>query len=242
MFDREGFETQKLANISEAFLDEELIQKGRSFVSHSDRYMYGYNWTCLGLPVIQMPEDIVLMQELMWELKPDFVVEAGVAWGGSLALYAMIQELSGAGKTIGIDVTIPAHNRAAIMGVPVAGRIQLIEGSSVDSKVVEIVASQFASNSTIMVVLDSNHSHEHVLKELRVWSEFVSSGSYLVVSDTIIEHIPLQTSRPRPWGPGNNPQTAVTQFLNENSDFTLENHYNKRAINSFSPGGYLLKK
>ena len=154
----------------------------------------------------------------------------------------MIQELSGTGKTIGIDVTIPAHNKAAIMGIPVAERIQLIEGSSIDSKVVEVVTSQFTSNSKIMVVLDSNHSHEHVLEELRTWSEFVTPGSYLVVSDTIIEYIPLQTSRPRPWGPGNNPQTAVTQFLSENSDFTLENNYNKRAINSFSPGGYLLKK
>lgn len=242
MFDRKSFESQKLANIDKAFHDTELIENGRRFVSHSDRYMYGYNWTCLGLPVIQMPEDIVLMQELIWDIKPDFVVEAGVAWGGSLALYAMIQELLGTGKTIGIDVTIPAHNKAAIMGIPVAKRIQLIEGSSIDSKVVEAVTSQFTSNSKIMVVLDSNHSHEHVLEELRTWSEFVTPGSYLVVSDTIIEHIPLQTSRPRPWGPGNNPQTAVTQFLSENSDFTLENNYNKRAINSFSPGGYLLKK
>ena len=242
MFDREEFEIQKSLNIDSAYADSKLIETARRFISHSDIYMYGYNWTCLGIPIIQMPEDILLLQELVWDLKPDFVVEAGVAWGGSLVLYAMIQEMAGVGQTIGIDVTIPSHNRDVIMASPVASRIQLVEGSSIDPMTVDTVKNQFTPESRVMIVLDSNHSHDHVFAELQIWSQFVTSGSYLIVSDTIIEHIPLQTTRPRAWGPGNNPQTAVTQFLAENLEFTCDNRFNKRALNSFSPGGYLLKK
>jgi cephalosporin hydroxylase len=193
----------------------------------------------MDLPIIQMPEDIVLTQELLWKLKPDYVIELGIAWGGSLAMYAAFMELSGKGQVIGIDITIPKHNAEAIMSCPVSSRISLIEGSSIDKDLFKRVASKIPKNSTVMMVLDSNHTHEHVYEELNLWSPLVQAGSYIIVSDTIVEHIPAQEHRPRPWGPGNNPYTAVIKFLDENPRFTSKNSYSDRAIASFNPAGYI---
>ena len=239
MFDRNSFEHEKTQSIAGARSDAELIQKGLDFVSHSDRHKYGYNWTWMDLPIIQMPEDIVLTQELLWELKPDFVIELGIAWGGSLAMYAGFMELAGKGKVIGIDITIPEHNALAIMSCPVAARISLIEGSSIDEEIFNKVVQEIPEGSRVMLVLDSNHTHDHVYSELQLWSQLVRDGSYIIVSDTIVEHIPSQDHRPRPWGPGNNPGTAAQKFLLENSRFTSSNKYSDRAIASFNPAGYL---
>ena len=239
MFDREAFEIEKNQEIQRALADPELLRKGRDFLIHSDRYKYGYYWTWMGLPIIQMPEDIALTQEIMWETKPDFVIEAGIAWGGSLALYAAFQELQGFGKVIGIDVTIPAHNRDAIMSTPVSHRITLIEGSSSDPEVFEQISSEIPQGSNILLVLDSNHTHDHVLAELKLWSPLLQKGNFIIVSDTIVEVIPEQKHRPRPWGPGNNPMTGMQEFLESNDRFTPSNAYSDRAIVSFNPSGYL---
>jgi cephalosporin hydroxylase len=193
----------------------------------------------MGLPIIQMPEDIALTQEIMWETKPDFVIEAGIAWGGSLALYAAFQELQGFGQVIGIDVTIPAHNREAIMSTPVSHRISLIEGSSSDPDVFDKISSQIPTGSNVLLVLDSNHTHDHVLAELKLWSPLLQNGNFIIVSDTIVEVIPEQKHRPRPWGPGNNPMTGMQEFLKSNDGFTSSNVYSDRAIVSFNPSGYL---
>ncbi len=239
MFDREAFEIEKNQEIQRALADPELLRKGRDFLIHSDRYKYGYYWTWMGLPIIQMPEDIALTQEIMWETKPDFVIEAGIAWGGSLALYAAFQELQGFGQVIGIDVTIPAHNRDAIMSTPVSHRISLIEGSSSDPEVFEQISSRIPQGSNILLVLDSNHTHDHVLAELKLWSPLLQQGNFIIVSDTIVEVIPEQKHRPRPWGPGNNPMTGMQEFLKNNDRFTSANIYSDRAIVSFNPSGYL---
>lgn len=239
MFDREAFESEKAEEIKKARNDSELIRKGRDFLVHSDKHKYGYFWTWMGLPIIQMPEDIVLTQEIMWETKPDFVIEAGIAWGGSLALYAGFQELQGHGKVIGIDVTIPEHNKKAILGTPVSHRISLIEGSSSDPKVFEQIVAKIPKGSNVLLVLDSNHTHEHVLAELKLWSPLLQKGNYIIVSDTIVEVIPEQKHRPRSWGPGNNPMTAMREFLECNDRFTSENEYSDRAFASFNPSGYL---
>lgn len=239
MFDREGFEKEKAENIGRALEDRELLRKGRDFLIHSDKYKYGYFWTWMGLPLIQMPEDIVLTQEILWETKPEFVIEAGIAWGGSLAMYAAFQELQGFGRVIGIDVTIPEHNQEAIMSIPVSNRITLIEGSSSDPEVFREVAEQIPANSNILLVLDSNHTHEHVLAELKLWSPLLQRGNYIIISDTIVEGIPEQTHRPRPWGPGNNPMTAAVEFLRDNHEFTPKNSYSDRCFASFNPSGYL---
>ena len=242
MFDREKFEVEKAEEIQNALKDSELIRKGRDFIIHSDRYKYGYYWTWMGLPIIQMPEDIVLTQEIMWETKPDYVIEAGIAWGGSLALYASFQELQGFGKVIGIDVTIPNHNKQAILNTPVSHRITLVEGSSSDPDIFREISSQIPKGSNILLVLDSNHTHDHVLAELKLWSPLLQKGNYIIVSDTIVEFIPEQSHRVRPWGHGNNPMTAVQEFLQIDNRFSSNNHYSERAFTSFNPSGYLVRK
>ena len=242
MFDREKFEVEKAVEIQNALKDSELIRKGRDFIIHSDRYKYGYYWTWMGLPIIQMPEDIVLTQEIMWETKPDYVIEAGIAWGGSLALYASFQELQGFGKVIGIDVTIPNHNKQAILNTPVSHRITLVEGSSSDPDIFREISSQIPKGSNILLVLDSNHTHDHVLAELKLWSPLLQKGNYIIVSDTIVEFIPEQSHRVRPWGHGNNPMTAVQEFLQIDNRFSSNNHYSERAFTSFNPSGYLVRK
>jgi len=239
VFDRESFEVEKSAEIERAIADPQLLQKARDFLIHSDRYKYGYYWTWLGLPIIQMPEDIVLTQELLWETKPDFVIEAGIAWGGSLAMYAAFQEIQGFGHVFGIDLTIPEHNRQAIMDTPVSKRITLIEGSSSDPETFAKVSAHIPKGSNILLVLDSNHTHEHVLAELNLWSPLVQVGNYIIVSDTIVEEVPEQKHRPRPWRPGNNPMTGMLEFLSQNDRFDLRNSYSDRAFASFNPSGYL---
>jgi cephalosporin hydroxylase len=239
VFVREGFEREKTEDIKRARADTELLRKSRDFLVHSDQYKYGYFWTWMGLPLIQMPEDIVLTQEILWETKPDFVIEAGIAWGGSLAMYASFQELQGSGHVFGIDVTIPKHNSDAIMSTPVSHRISLIEGSSTDPEVHRAITEQIPHDSNILLILDSNHTHKHVLAELNLWSSLLRPGNFIIVSDTIVEVIPTQTHRPRPWGPGNNPMTAMLEFLLANDRFTSENSYSHRAFASFNPSGYL---
>ena len=239
MFDRKSFEEEKSIEIQNAKADPELLEKARDFLVHSDKHKYGYYWNWLGLPIIQMPEDIVLTQEILWETKPDFVIEAGVAWGGSLAMYAAFQEIQGYGHVFGIDVTIPEHNREAIMSTPVSKRITLIEASSSDPATFETVSAQIPKGSNILLVLDSNHTHEHVLAELKLWSPLLQNGNYIIVSDTVVEVIPEQTHRPRPWGPGNNPMTGMQEFMLENDRFTNKNFYSDRAFASFNPSGYL---
>ena len=152
MFDRESFEAEKKLEIERALSDPQLIQKARDFLIHSDKYKYGYYWTWLGLPIIQMPEDIVLTQELLWETKPDFVIEAGIAWGGSLAMYAAFQEIQGYGHVFGIDVTIPDHNRVAIMSTPVSKRITLIEASSSSEETFEKIIAVLARLMAIAIL------------------------------------------------------------------------------------------
>lgn len=239
MFDKKAFDLEINEEISKASNDLELIQKARDFLALSDKYKYGYYWNWLGLPIIQMPEDIMLTQEILWQTKPDFVIETGVAWGGSLAMYATFLEIQGNGKVFGIDVALPAHNRDRIMKLPVANRITLIEGSSVDSEIFDHVAAQIPTNSTVLLVLDSNHTHQHVLAELKLWSELVTKDNFIIISDTIIENIPKQVHRPRPWGPGDNPMTAMNEFLTENKRFTNVNKYSIRTFASFNPSGYL---
>jgi cephalosporin hydroxylase len=239
VFDREAFEIERAKELENALADKELIALGRNFLARADTHKYGYYWNWMGLPILQMPEDIALTQEILWETKPDFVIEAGIAWGGSLAMYAAFQELQGFGKVIGIDVTIPEHNREAIMSVPVSHRIELIQGSSIDPEVFKNISSKIPAGANILLVLDSNHTHEQVLAELKLWSPLLQKGNYIIVSDTIVEVIPTQTHRPRPWGHGNNPMTGMLEFLKENNRFSVENVYSKRTFSSFNPGGYL---
>jgi cephalosporin hydroxylase len=239
MFDRAKFNNQKEINIKNAYADAGLHDIALDFITRSDKVGYGYNWTWLDMPIIQMPEDIVLVQEIIWDTKPDVIIETGIAWGGSVVLYSSILELIGNGIVIAIDKVLPQHNIDAIMKYRFSNRVTLLEGSSIDPEIVKKVSEKIKPKDKVMVILDSNHTHEHVYEELKVWSPYVTSENYLIVSDTVVEEIPIQEHRPRPWGHGNNPMTAVNQFLLENKKFTRNNVYNHKAINSFTRNGYL---
>jgi cephalosporin hydroxylase len=202
-------------------------------------YHYTYGFTWLGIPVIQHPQDIVAWQEILWRVKPDLVVETGVAHGGSLVLSASILELIGHGRVLGVDIDIRPHNRAAIEAHALAHRISLIQGSSVDQATADAVYAQARDAQRVIVVLDSNHTHEHVLRELELYSPLVKKGSYLLVFDTAIEDCPEDAFPDRPWGKGNNPKTAVREFLKANKRFEVDRDIEDRLVVSAAPEGYL---
>jgi cephalosporin hydroxylase len=219
--------------------DPELRRLRQQMYALYAKYRYSYNFTWYGRPIIQIPEDIVMMQELILQVKPDLIVETGVAHGGSLMLSASMLELLGAGNVVGIDIEIRSHNRKAIEDHPLSKRIRLIEGSSVDEKVMREVERLAASAKRVMVLLDSNHTHEHVLQELQNYAPLVTPQSYLVVFDTGIEDMPEGTFAGRPWGKGNNPKTAVRQFLRERDDFIVATEIEDRMMYTVAPHGYL---
>lgn len=218
-----------------------------------NRYMY--NFESMGRPIIQTPIDMVAMQELIWKIKPDLVIETGIAHGGSLILSASMLALldlcdaiqSGEKldpkisrrKVIGIDIDIRAHNRAAIEAHPMASRIQLIQGSSIAPEIIEQVRSAAANYSRVLVCLDSNHTHGHVLEELQAYAPLTSMGSYCVVFDTVVEDMPTGTFPDRPWGPGDNPKTAVWEYLKTHPEFEIDKSTQSKLLITVAPDGYL---
>jgi cephalosporin hydroxylase len=237
--DRAEFERTKREAATRMAADDTLSAKALDLNAAADRHDWSYQWSWLGLPVIQMPPDIVALQEVIWETRPQLVIETGIARGGSLALYASILELLGEGEVLGIDVDIRAHNREAIELHPLAKRIRMVEGSSLDAGVVALARAAAAEVERVMVALDSNHTHEHVLGELRAYGQLVSVGQFLVVADTFVEQLPRQEHRPREWGPGNNPATALRAWLEEVDGFEPDPFVNSKLLLSASPGGYL---
>jgi len=209
------------------------------FVRSCD-YRYSYNFTWMGRPIIQYPQDMIAMQEVIWTVKPDLIVETGIAHGGSLIYYASILELlGGEGKVLGVDIDIRSHNRDAIEAHPMFKRIRMIEGSSIDKAVAARVAAFAQDNRCVMVVLDSNHTHDHVLEELHLYSPLVTKDSYLVVFDTVVEDMPESSFPDRPWGPGDNPKTAVWEFLRDNDDFVIDKDIEGKLLLTVAPDGYL---
>jgi cephalosporin hydroxylase len=237
--DSREFERKKREAAANMVQDADLAIRAREALVAADRHGYTYQWTWLGMPIIQMPEDVLVLQEIVWATKPDVVIETGIARGGSLIFFASLFELLGRGLVVGVDIDIREENRIAITNHSLAGRIHLIEGSSTDPAVAEEVKSAIQGDKNIMVVLDSNHTHEHVLNELRVYAPLVTVGQFLVVADTVVEHIPAQTHRPRPWGPGNNPLTALQQYLLEDRGLEADASWNNKLLWTSSPGGYL---
>lgn len=220
--------------------DRELRQQGIDFVRESARYRYSYHFTWLGRPIIQYPQDIVAMQEIIWSVRPDLIVETGIAHGGSLIFYAsMLELLGGEREVVGVDVDIRAHNRVEIERHPMHRRIRMIEGSSTDPAIVEQVRARSAGRERVLVVLDSSHTHEHVLAELRLYSPLVGPGSYLVVFDTLVEEMPSSFFADRPWGPGDNPKTAVDEFLRGTDRFVVDEEIDTKLLISVALGGYL---
>lgn len=217
----------------------ELRSDFEKLIERSGPYRYTYNFRWLGRPIIQFPQDLVALQEIVWETQPEVVVETGIAHGGSLIFYASLLTLLGGDReAIGIDVDIRAHNRAAIEAHPLAAKLRMVEGSSVDPATVARVRELVRGRRT-MVVLDSNHTHEHVLRELELYAPLVTPGCYLVVLDTIVERMPAHLHADRPWGPGDNPMTALDAFLATTDDFAIDREYDDKLLFTVAPRGYL---
>lgn len=225
--------------------NEPLRAAAAEFVRASTVPKYSYNFSWLGRPIIQYPQDIVAMQQLIWQLQPDLIIETGIAHGGSLIFSASMLELNAAcggppdARVLGIDIDIRPHNRAAIEAHPMFRRIDMVQGSSIAEPVIRQAHAAAAKCKTVLVCLDSNHTHEHVLAELHAYAPLVSRDSYCVVFDTVIEDLPAGTYPDRPWGPGDNPKTAVRQFLRDHAEFEVDPSYDGQLLISVAPEGYL---
>ena len=235
--------------------DIALQQAGRDFTRSTLRPNYSYNFFWLGRPIIQYPQDMVALQELIWKIKPDLIIETGIAHGGSLILNASMLSLldysdavergtvldpkSPIRRVLGLDIDIRAHNRAAIEAHPMANRIDMIEGSSIDPAVIAQVRDIACGYDRVLVCLDSNHTHEHVLAELEAYAPLVTTGSYCVVFDTLIEDMPADMFPDRPWGPDDNPKTAVREYLKTHPEFDVDKQMDHKLLISVAPDGYL---
>ena len=215
------------------FLRDSIIEK------------YSYNFSWMGRRIIQYPQDLIAVQEIIWDVKPDLIIETGVAHGGSAVFFASLLELNaqcGGPKDAEVwcvEIDLRVHNREALVSHPMYPRLRIFDGSSVDEKIASIIAEKAAKCERVMVILDSNHTHEHVLGELNLYASLVSIGSYCVVFDTVIEDLDGVEFADRPWGRGNNPKTAVAEFLRTNHDFLVDYSIDQKLLISAAPGGYL---
>jgi cephalosporin hydroxylase len=235
--------------------NENLRGAASAFMLASTVPKYSYNFSWMSRPIIQYPQDMVAMQELIWQVKPDLIIETGIAHGGSLIFSASMLALLDVcdavetstpfdpkiskRKVLGIDIDIRPHNRAAIEDHPLASCIQMIQGSSIAPEVIDQVREISSKYSRVLVCLDSNHTHEHVLEELEAYAPLTSVGSYCVVFDTIVEDMPQEMYPDRPWGPGNNPKTAVWKYLETHSEFEIDKSVQHKLQITVAPDGYL---
>ena len=249
------FKKEVEKRISGNGIDPDLIAVGRDFMRATTLPKYSYNFTTLGRPIIQYPQDIVAMQELIWEIRPDLIIETGIAHGGSMILSASMLAMldmceaieSGAlfnpknsyRKVLGIDIDIRMHNRVEIEAHPMSSRVEMIQGSSIAPEIIKQVHEIAKKYKRILVCLDSNHTHSHVSAELEAYASLVSVGSYCVVFDTVVEDLPQEMFPDRPWGPGNNPKTAVWEYLKDHPEFDIDKTIENKLLITAAPGGYL---
>ena len=249
------FDKQKQKLIEKVGADKRIKKLSIDWIVRTAPYKYSYNFSWLGRPIIQLPQDIVAMQELIWSIKPDLIIETGIAHGGSiifsasmLALLDMAEAIESGitfnpreskRKVLGIDIDIRTHNRVAIEAHPMASRIQMIQGSSIAPEIVEQVKQVAKGYNQIVVCLDSMHTHDHVLAELQAYAPLTSIGSYCVVFDTIIEDMPSDMFPDRPWGLGNNPKTAVWEYLKTHPEFEIDKSIQNKLLITVAPDGYL---
>jgi cephalosporin hydroxylase len=251
----EKFQQERQERVGRLAEDIDMNRDSQKWVYESMRRMYVYNFDWLGRPIIQYPQDMVAMQELIWITKPDLIIETGIAHGGSLMLSASmlalldmcdaielkkkIDPMHSKRKVLGIDIDIRSHNRAAIESHPMASRIQMIEGSSISTDVISKVRDIASHFNRVLVCLDSNHTYDHVLAELNAYAPLVSADSYCIVFDTFVEDMPADLFPDRSWGPGNNPKTAVFDYLKGNSDFIVDQEIQNKLLITVAPHGYL---
>jgi cephalosporin hydroxylase len=235
--------------------NHEALKLTQEWFSAVNQLKYSYHFEWMDRPIIQYPQDMVAMQELMWKVKPDLIIETGIAHGGSLIMSASMLALldmceaieTGAvldpkvskRKVLGLDIDIRQHNREAIEAHPMSSRIQMIQGSSIAPEVIEQVKAVAKNHQRVLVCLDSNHTHDHVLAELEAYAQLTSVGSYCVVFDTIVEDMPKEMFPDRPWGPDDNPKTAVWEYLKTHPEFEIDKRIDHKLLISVAPDGYL---
>ena len=250
-----NFQKEVAARIAEIPANTKLCETAAAFMLASTGPQYSYNFAWQGRPIIQYPQDMVAVQELIWQIKPDLIIETGIAHGGSLIFSASMLALldmceaieTGATlnpkeskrKVLGIDIDIRAHNRAAIEAHPMASRIQMIQGSSIAPDIIAQVHAVAANYTRVLVMLDSNHTHAHVLDELQAYAPLTSVGSYCCVFDTVVEDMPKEMFPDRPWGPGDNPKTAVWEYLKTHPEFEIDKSIQHKLLITVAPDGYL---
>jgi cephalosporin hydroxylase len=235
-----SFEQEKKEYIASLGKDKQLRADSLTWLSNASVYKYSYNFSWMGRPIIQFPQDILAMQEIIWQVKPQLIIETGIAHGGGLVFYAsMLELLRSDGEVLGIDLDIRPHNRVEIENHPMFKRIKMLEGSSVEKKIISQVYEYATDKSPILVILDSMHTHSHVLDELNAYSPLVTKGSFLVVFDTVVEDMPDGMFPDRPWGKGNNPKTALWEFLKTNDRFEIDKDIENKLLITAAPDGYL---
>jgi len=255
MNESDKFKEQCRSEVESQGKDKTLLSLTQKWVNSANSKKYSYHYEWLGRPIIQYPQDMVAMQELVWRIKPDLIIETGIAHGGSLIMSASMLALldlcdgiessstidpnKSKRKVLGVDIDIRPHNRAAIEAHPMASRIQMIQGSSIDPEIIAKVQALASSYSRVLVCLDSNHTHEHVLAELNAYAPLTSVGSYCVVFDTIIEDMPAEMFPDRPWAPGNNPKTAVWEYVKTHPEFEIDKSIQHKLLITVAPDGWL---
>lgn len=258
MTPEQQFDRERQERLDSYAQDKSFQQLSRQWLQESMARKYVYNFDWLGRPIIQYPQDMVGIQQLVWQLRPDLIIETGIAHGGSLILSASLLALldmcdaveagttldprQSARKVIGIDIDIRVHNRAAIEAHPLSSRIQMFQGSSIDQGLVEQVRAQAQGYKTVLVMLDSMHTQDHVVGELNAYAPLVSPGSYCVVFDTFVDDMPPGFFADRPWDVGNNPKTAVHQWLAGHSEFEIDHAMEQRLQVTVAPNGFLRRK
>lgn len=241
----EQFEMERQERIKNLGKDEEFQKHSSAWLEMSMRKQYVYNFSWMGRPIIQNPIDIMAMQELIWQVQPDIIIETGIAHGGSIIFSASMLELIAAsggnpdGVVVGIDIDIRQHNKDAILQHPMAKRIRMIQGSSIAEDVVDQVKKVVKDKKGVMVFLDSNHTYDHVLAELEAYAPLVTKNSYCVVFDTFVEDVPADVFENRPWHPGNSPKTAVHAYLKQHKEYIIDQDMQNKLQITVAPDGFL---
>jgi cephalosporin hydroxylase len=237
---REEFETLREESALAMSKDSALMAKALNLLIDADQYRWIHQTNWFGEPILNLPQDMFALQEIIFKTKPKYIIELGVAWGGSLLFHATLLSILGGEKVIGVDIYIPddLKDRLNSHGA-LSDRIVLITGSSVEDSTRGKIDSIIGDCRENLIILDSHHSYDHVLAELHLYSPLIGKGHYLVCGDTIVDDIPAQEHRPRPWGPGNNPKTALKAFLQETDRFVIDHSYDRKLLFSCNPGGYV---
>ena len=233
------FEKRNKRLVSSMSKDPDVKKLSDKWLTTCHKYEYSYHFTWLGLPIIQYPQDIIAMQEIIWEIKPDLIIETGIARGGSLLLSASILELIGHGTVLGVDIDIREFNKKNIKKSHLKKRISMIQGSSIDKKIVARVKKFAKGKKRILIFLDSSHTFEHVLEELKSYSSLVKKGSYIIVFDTMVEDFPITWVKNKELNKINNPKTAVHKFLEFNNRFKIDKEFEKKLLITCAPDGFL---